>query len=108
MRLVFFGSGAFGLPTFKHLAALHEVVCVVTQPDKPAGRGGKLAPTPVGEWAAAQLPGVTLLKPPKVNEASVVEEIRGFPAEAWVVIAFGQKLSQRLLADRFAINLHAS
>ena len=108
MRLVYFGSGAFGLPTLEHLARRHQIVGVVTQPDKPAGRGGTLSPTPIGQWAAANLPGVPILKPAKASEATVVEQIRAFPADAWVVIAFGQKLSRVLLDGRFAINLHAS
>jgi methionyl-tRNA formyltransferase len=108
MRLVYFGSGAFGLPTLEHLAKRHQIACVVTQPDKPAGRGGTLTPTPIGQWAATNLPNVPLLKPAKVNEATVVEQIRSHQSDAWVVIAFGQKLSRALLQDRFAINLHAS
>ncbi|MCC6321550.1 MAG: methionyl-tRNA formyltransferase [Phycisphaerales bacterium] len=108
MRIVFFGSGAFGLPTLARLSREHQVVAVVTQPDKPAGRGGRLSPTPIGAWAAECLPDVPLLKPEKVNLPHVVQAVRGVPADAWVVIAFGQKLSKPLLADRFAINLHAS
>jgi methionyl-tRNA formyltransferase len=108
MQIVYFGSGAFGLPTLRALAAEHEVALVVTQPDRPAGRGGRLTPTPVGEWTAEHAPEVPLLKPERVNEAGVVEQIRGVAADAWVVIAFGQKLGRTLLADRFAINLHAS
>lgn len=108
MRLVYFGSGAFGLPTLEHLARRHQIVCVVTQPDKPAGRGGSLTPTPIGQWAASKLPDVPILKPAKASETTVVQQIRSFPADAWVVIAFGQKLSKSLLDERFAINLHAS
>lgn len=108
MRIVYFGSGAFGLPTLAHLPARHEVVCVVSQPDKPAGRGGRMTPTPVAEWAATHLPAVPLMKPPRVGDPAVVEQIRSYGCDAWVVIAFGQKLPARLLADRFAINLHAS
>lgn len=113
MRLVFLGSGAFGLPTLDALARgepvrAHEVVMVVTQPDRPAGRGGRLTTTPVGAWAVEQLPGVPLLKPGRVNEPGIVDQIRAVGADAWVVIAFGQKLGRPLLADRFAINLHAS
>lgn len=81
---------------------------MVTQPDKPAGRGSQLTPTPIAAWAAEHLPGVPLYKPAKVNDPAVVEQVRGFGADAWVVIAFGQKLGRALLADRFAINLHAS
>lgn len=110
MRVVFFGSGAFGLPTLAWLASGrsgHEIVGVVTQPDRPAGRSRRPTPTPVGAWAAEHL-AVPVRKPEAVNEARVCAEIRGWPAEAWVVIAFGQKLGQRLLADRFAVNLHGS
>lgn len=84
------------------------MLAVVTQPDKPAGRGGQLTPTPIAAWAAEHLPAVPLFKPTKVNEASIVEQVRAFPTSAWVVIAFGQKLGKAMLADRFAINLHAS
>jgi methionyl-tRNA formyltransferase len=108
MRLVYFGSGAFGLPTLQALSRTHTIVGVVTQPDKPAGRGGKLTSTSIGQWAAANLPGVAILKPGKVNEPAVIDQIRGMKADAWVVIAFGQKLSRALLEGVFAINLHAS
>lgn len=108
MRLVYFGSGAFGLPTLERLARDHTILAVVTQPDRPAGRGGKTTPTPVGEWAAAHLPGCPLLKVERVNAPEHVEFLRSLGADAWVVIAFGQKLSARLLDGVFAINLHAS
>ncbi|MDQ7014449.1 MAG: methionyl-tRNA formyltransferase [Planctomycetota bacterium] len=108
MRLVFLGSGAFGLPTLEALARDHDVAMVVTQPDRKAGRGGKLTPTPVGAWAAEHLSGVPLLKPERVNEPGVVAEVCSIDADAWVVIAFGQKLGKPLLEGRFAINLHAS
>jgi len=108
MRLVFFGSGSFGLPTLRHLATRHDISAVITQPDKPAGRGGSLSPTPIGQWAAANLSAIPLLKPAKVNDPAVVAQIRGYESDAWVVIAFGQKLSRSLLDGRFAINLHAS
>jgi methionyl-tRNA formyltransferase len=108
MDVVFFGSGAFGLPTLAALAERHQVRAVVTQPDRPAGRGGALTPTPVGAWAAEHLSGVPLLKPQKVNDAAVMRQIRSFESAAWVVIAFGQKLGRELLDGVFAINLHAS
>lgn len=108
MRIVFLGSGAFGLPTLEALARDHDTVMIVTQPDRKAGRGGKLSPTPVGAWAAEHLPDVPLLKPERVNEPGVVDEVRGVEADAWVIIAFGQKLGRQLLDGRFAINLHAS
>lgn len=108
MRLVFFGSSPFGLPTLERLVRAHEVVAIVTQPDRPAGRGKGMTPTPVGVWAHEHAPGVPVIKPESVNEPGVVADLRGLAADAWVVIAFGQKLSRALLDGRFAINLHAS
>lgn len=108
MGVVFFGGGAFGLPTLERLAGQGRVRAIVTQPDRPAGRGKRPTPTPIADWAETHRPDVPVLKPEKVNEAGTVERIRGFDADAWVVIAFGQKLGRALLADRFAINLHAS
>ncbi|MFM9959140.1 MAG: methionyl-tRNA formyltransferase [Phycisphaerales bacterium] len=108
MDLVFFGSGEFGLPTLQALAKTHTLRCIVTQPDRPAGRSRVLTPTPIGAWAAGALPGVPLIKPENVSEPSVLAQVRGVPAQAWVVIAFGQKLSRGLLEGKFAMNLHAS
>ncbi len=108
MDLVFFGSGAFGTPTLSALCSAHRVIAIVTQPDKPAGRGGQLTPTPIAQWANEHVPEVRLFKPLKVNVPEVVAELRGLGAQAWVVIAFGQKLGTGLLEGVFAINLHAS
>ncbi|MFZ9880649.1 MAG: methionyl-tRNA formyltransferase [Phycisphaerales bacterium] len=106
MRIVFFGSGAFGVPTLELLARGHEIALVVSQPDRPAGRGKSLTPTPLA--ARALELGLEVLRPEDVNEASVRQRIRSAGADAWVVIAFGQKLSRELLDGVFAINLHGS
>lgn len=106
MRLVFLGSGAFGIPTLEALAARHKIVQVVSQPDRPAGRGKALTPTPISQWALER--GLPLVRCEDVNEQSVREAIRATRADAWVVIAFGQKLSRELLDGVFAINLHGS
>lgn len=108
LRLVFFGSGAFGLPTLQALDQSHDVLAVVTQPDRPAGRGGRLTQTPIADWWSQNHPQRPLFKPEKVNTPDMLGAIRAFQTDAWVVIAFGQKLSQALLADRFAVNLHGS
>jgi methionyl-tRNA formyltransferase len=112
MNIVFFGSGAFGLPTLEALVKSHRVLAVVTQPDRPAGRGGELTPTPVAEFAAVGLAGLRVLKPENVNVPEVAAQIQGFKADAAVIIAFGQKLSPAVLpgrgGDAKAINLHAS
>lgn len=54
MKLIFFGSGAFGLPTLKALHAGHQVAAVVTQPDRAAGRRRTPTPTPVAAWCSAR------------------------------------------------------
>jgi len=106
MRLVFLGSGAFGLPTLRSLDAEHELLAVVSQPDRPAGRSRKNTPTPVSEWAMAE--SKELIRPENVNAPEVVEMIRGLRPDALVVIAFGQKIGEPLLEDLPAFNLHAS
>ncbi len=106
MRLIYFGSGEFGLPTLERLANDHEVALVVTQPDRPAGRNRRLTPTPAAEFARTQR--LDLIKPVDVNDADTTRRIRELDADAWVVVAFGQKLGPQLLAGAFAINLHGS
>lgn len=106
--IVFFGSGAFGVPTLAALAKQFNISAIVTQPDRPAGRGSKLTPTPIAAWAAEHLPSVIVHKPEKVNQPDLVASLRAAPADAWVVIAFGQKLGKTLLEGKFAINLHGS
>ncbi|MAD78551.1 MAG: methionyl-tRNA formyltransferase [Planctomycetaceae bacterium] len=115
MRVVFLGSGAFGLPTLDAIAASHEVPLVVSQPDRRAGRGRRETPTPIAarvledqESGTGGLAAAILHRTESVNEAEALAAIDAARPDALVVIAFGQKLGTRLLADRFAINLHAS
>jgi len=109
MRIVFMGSGAFGLPTLDHLAReadRYALPLIVSQPDKPAGRRRRLTPTPVAEWAARH--DLPLLTTANVNDAEVVAQVRSLHPEALVVIAFGQKIGPALLDGLFGINLHGS
>lgn len=108
MRLLFFGSGAFGLPTLESLCEHHEVVQVISQPDKPAGRKRVLTPTPIAQWALAK--GYPVPRVDNVNTPPFIEQVRGYNADASVVIAFGQKLGPELIdaMGRLAVNLHAS
>lgn len=108
MRIVYFGSGSFGLPTIESLSREHDLLAVVTQPDRPAGRGRDATPTPIAEWAAERCAGIELIKTESVNEPGVARRVRDLAGDAWVVIAFGQKLSPGLLEGRFAVNLHGS
>ena len=106
MRLVYFGSSDFGLPTLQRLVVEHDVRLIVTQPDRPAGRRRRLSPTPIA--AFSERCGIELLKPEDANLAAVAAQIRQMEADALVVIAYGQKLGPALLNDTFAINLHGS
>ena len=106
MRIVYLGSGAFGLPTLKALLDRHDIALVVSQPDRPAGRGRHPTPTPVA--AFADVHGMPLLKTEDVNRPECIERIHALKPDAMVVIAFGQKLLPALLAGQFAINLHGS
>ncbi|MBL8875116.1 MAG: methionyl-tRNA formyltransferase [Phycisphaerae bacterium] len=108
LKLVFLGSGAFGLPTLRALVAKHDVAMVVTQPDRPAGRGSSLTPTPIASEIQTNFPHIPLLKPEKINLPEVRDSIRALNADAFVVIAFGQKLGKSLLEGVYAINLHGS
>jgi len=106
MRVVYMGSGAFGLPTLKALHAEHDIALVVSQPDRTAGRGRRLTATPIAEWALDN--GLELDRPDDVNDPGVRERIHSIGPDAMVVIAFGQKLGPELLEGLPAFNLHAS
>ena len=108
MRIVFFGSGEFGLPALAHLHANHDLVAVISQPDRPAGRRRSVTPTGVARWA--QTAGVTLVRCPNVNDMALICQVAAYRADAAVVIAFGQKLGPALLEvlGPWAINLHGS
>ncbi|MBL8745577.1 MAG: methionyl-tRNA formyltransferase [Phycisphaerae bacterium] len=108
LKLLFLGSGEFGLPTLARLAQEHEVVGIVTQPDRPAGRAQRLTPTPIGQWASEHLPRAPILKPESINNRAQLNEISALEPDVAVVIAFGQKLGPTFLVEHFAINLHAS
>src|SRR5262245_9271421 len=90
LRIIFAGSGEFGLPTLNALrAAGHEVVQVVSQPDRPAGRGRGLTPTPIASAALAM--GLPVLRTGDINKESLPD------ADLMVVIAFGQKIADTVV-----------
>ncbi len=109
MRVVFMGTPDFAVGTLETLiAAGHEVAAVVTQPDKPKGRGKSLMPTPVKEVALAhQIP---VFQPKKVRDPEFVETLRTIAPDVIVVAAFGQIISKEILdMPRYGcINVHAS
>src|SRR3954469_19542920 len=103
LRIIFAGSGEFGLPTLEALrAAGHDIVLVVSQPDRPAGRGRGLQPTPVA--AAALAAGLPVLRTADINRETLP------PADLMGVIAFGQKIADSVVHHPRlgSVNLHAS
>ena len=109
MRLVFMGTPDFADPALQTLAASrHEVVGVVTQPDKPKGRGKHLQAPPVKE-AALEL-NIPVYQPEKVREESFVEELAQLKPDAIIVAAFGQLIPKTILdmPKYGCLNIHAS
>ncbi len=109
MRLAFFGTPEFAVPSLRALVAGgHEVALVVTQQDRPAGRGRRVSPSPV-KVAAGTL-GLPLAQPEAVGEGGFPERLREVGPQACVVVAFGQKVPPDLLAlpPRGWVNVHAS
>ena len=109
MRVLFFGTPDFAVPTLDALLnAGHEIVLVVAQPDKPAGRGHTCHSPPVIERARSlHLP---IAQPVKIKTGEFPEQIEALNADVAVVIAYGRILTPRLLAAprRGCINVHAS
>ena len=109
MRVVFFGTADFGVPTLEAIAntANHQLVAVVTGPDKPRGRGLEFSPTPIAKWSdEARIS--PILKPDSLNDIYFVETLRGIDADAYVVVAFRILPEAVYTIPRFAFNLHAS
>ena len=111
MRVVFMGTPDFAVPTLAAIAArsdLAEVAAVVTQPDRPRGRGKKLSPSPVKAWAVTH--DIPVLQPVRARDAAFVTAFRDLKPDVAVVVAFGQILSQEVLdiPVHGCINVHAS
>ena len=109
MRLAFLGTPAFAVPTLeKCIEAGHDVLTVVTQPDRPRGRGQQPAPPPVKE-AAVRL-GLPVYQPERIRRPEAVEFLRGLQLDAMVVVGYGQIIPQSVidLAPLGIINVHGS
>ena len=109
MKVIFMGTPDFAVGTLEALVkSEHEVVAVVTQPDKPKGRGKAMQPTPVKEVAIRE--NIPVLQPRKVRDPEVVEELRTFDADVIVVVAFGQLIPKSILTltKYGCINVHGS
>ena len=109
MRVIFMGTPDFSVGTLEAIIeAGHEVALVVTQPDKPKGRGKTMQYTPVKECALSH--GIEVFQPVKIRETANIEYLRKFNADIIIVVAFGQILSKSILdMPRYGcINVHAS
>ncbi|MEO1322183.1 MAG: methionyl-tRNA formyltransferase [Pseudomonadota bacterium] len=109
MRIAFMGSPDFAVPVLAALAeAGHEIACVYSQPPRPAGRGKKLRPTPVHQWAEAQ--GLEVRTPRSLKKAPEQEAFAALELDVAVVVAYGLILPQEVLdAPRLGcMNMHAS
>jgi methionyl-tRNA formyltransferase len=108
MRVLFYGTPEFALPTLDALLARHQVVAVVTQPDRPSGRGQKFAAPPVKRRAEGA--GIPIVQPARLRDPEWPERLARFEPEVAVVVAFGQILPKPVLdvPTRGSINAHAS
>ncbi|MDE6357956.1 MAG: methionyl-tRNA formyltransferase [Eubacteriales bacterium] len=103
------GTPDFAVPTLEKLIEHHNVVAVVSQPDKPKGRGKKLVPTPVKEFALNN--GITnILQPTSIKDESFIPELEKLNADIFVVAAYGQILTEKVLniPKYRCINVHGS
>lgn len=108
MRIVFMGTPDFAVPCLEVCHEMGEVVAVVTQPDRPKGRGKKLAPPPVKEKALSL--GLEVMQPQKIKTEEATKILEELKPDLMIVVAYGQILSKRLLdIPRLGcINVHAS
>ena len=109
LRIVFLGTPDFAVPSFDALiGSRHDVVTVVSQPDRPKGRGQQLQPTPTKAAAVAR--GIPVIQPLKIRDDAFLQAIRDLRPDLGVVVAFGRILPDSLLAiPRLGmINVHAS
>ena len=109
MVIVFFGTPAFAVPSLEALiGSRHRVAAVVSQPDRPKGRGQQLQATPTK--VAAQAAGIPVIQPTRIKEEAFLQQIRDLQPDLGVVVAFGRILPDALLViPRLGmINVHAS
>ena len=108
LKIIFMGTPDFAVPSLAALIDKTEILCVVTQPDRPKGRGHKLQPPPVKIFAEEN--NLRVIQPVKVKAPEVVETLAELKPDLIVVVAFGQILSQKILdIPKFGcINVHAS
>lgn len=108
MKAVYMGTPDFAVPALKALIQKHEVTAVISQPDRPKGRGKHLVPTPVKEEALKH--NIPVYQPEKISSPEAVELVCSLDADIFVVAAYGQKLPKAILdkPKYGCINIHGS
>ncbi len=106
--IVFMGTPDFAIPVLSALIEHHHVIGVVTQPDRPAGRSRQMQASPVKQLALKN--NIPVLQPEKIRRPEAVEELKRWPADVYIVAAFGQILPQNVLdiPPHGSVNVHAS
>jgi len=107
-KIIFLGTPEFAIPSLEGLYEKENVIAVVTQPDKPKGRGLKPSPSPIKTWALSK--GLKVLEPLKLKDSQVIETFKSFLPDLIVVCAYGKILPKELLEiPKFGCwNIHAS
>jgi len=107
MKIVFFGSDEFGIPSLEEIKNRFNLVAVVTTPDKPKGRGFKILPTPIKEWAVKN--SVSVYQPEKFDE-NFINILKELSPDFIVLISYGKILPLSILqiSKKASINLHPS
>lgn len=107
-RIVFMGTPEFAVPTLQRLLRHHDVIGVITQPDRPAGRQRQLQQSPVKRLALAA--GIPVFQPEKLRRPEAIAQLKQWEADVYVVAAFGQILPQEVLdiPKHGSLNVHAS
>jgi len=109
VNVVFMGTSSFAVPSLERLrTSTHVVLAVVTQPDRPQGRGRRISPSPVKQTALAY--GLPVLQPQRARDPAFLAELKAIGPDIIVVVAYGQLLPPKLLAlpPKGCVNVHAS
>lgn len=108
MKIIYFGSDAFGIPSLELLKKNHDILCVITAPDRPSGRGMKLSATPIKIWALKN--NVPVYQPEDISDSNFMETLEKLSPELIVLISYGKILPEKIIniPSIEAINVHPS
>ncbi len=108
MKIVFMGTPDFSVPVLKKLIEFHEVLLVVTQPDRPNKRGNKVTFSPIKNVAVEN--NIEVYQPDKIKTKEAVQKLKQYDADVFIVVAYGQILSEEVLniPKKGSINIHGS